>query len=419
MGSRVQRGRASREFPVRQSLTAQEPKMDFITKMHAEFSTLKGEYETLLKENETREYTAEEAKAQETRFARMEAIQKSLDERIKFAKLALEKGEVTFPTEPQGKNEFKANADIKVGDAKVDKVEFGKAMSRWAITGDMDRRFATITTATQSGILLPEAVLPIESHSTLNAFREAHSILGRPVLATPGTGVSKVPVLQPAAGDSVAENDSSENENSLDWTGSIVLTPETFESKTAWISGLELGAPDYDITQFLEGSLEDAKEMGLENNIAADLIADSAITQGVDLAAGAVSYDNMVTLNNCLPRRYSKLKVMVLDGSLISALEKLVGADGHPILIPDPQNQSLFKFNGTPVLRCDGFANYGGTDGDVLGIIVSLLGFKLRDAGQRRVHRFLDAGRPDQFGFNLVGYHAYGWTAAAVGKIKN
>lgn len=397
-----------------------------VKKLRAEFSTLKTEAEALFTKRTTdnREYTAEEKTEQEKRFARMEAIKTLIDEDAKFAALALADGKVELTKEPEGKEEFDAHVkSIQIMDkGKVDKAEFNKAISRWAATGEMERKFATITTATQSGILMPTDILQPIAPSYSNSFRDAINIVGYApaLLSTTNTDIKKVPVLSGAAGGKVTETASSETENAPTLTGSITLTPDTYQSGSVYFSNMALLAPDFNMEQEILPVLAFSKEQALENQICTSLAADAGITQVVDLVAGALTYAKLVDLNRALPRRYDNLKAIVLDSTVYAAAEKLVDTTGQPILIRDPQNQTLLRFAGTPVLRADGFADYGASDGQVIGCVMSLLGFRLRDAANPSVMRYTQVpAKPNQTGFNLFAYHAFGWDPAAVAKLKS
>jgi HK97 family phage major capsid protein len=396
--------------------------VDYITKLRTEYSTLEGEVKKLhaeIEKREKQEYSAEEQLANKARLDRMEVIKTQIDERTKFAKLALDKGEVTLPTEPEGKGEFQASkAEIKVGETKIDRTEFAKAANQWAVSGSMDRKFATITTATQSSILLPTGVANPAVIPTINAFREAYAAVGLSPMQTAGTGVLNVPVMtESGSGGAVAQTANSETEAPPTFGDSMVLTPETYQSGTAWVSQLQLGANDFDLLSFVQSNLELNKESRLEAAIAAALIADSSISQNVNCTSGAPTYANMASFNRSLPKRYDKLKVMILDGSVISFLEGITGSDGHPVLVLDPQNGGFYRFNGTPVLRCDSFADEATTEASCMGVVISMLGFVLRDAGQKQIGRYDVPARPGQIGLNLFSHHAFDWSVSAVSKL--
>lgn len=396
--------------------------------LREEFGTLKTEADGVinLATTESRELTADEKTANERRFSRMTAIKAILDEDARFAKLALDgapdaKGAIETPKDAPGRDEFKAGEGqgrqtVEAG--KVDRAEFSKAMSAWANSGDMDRKFATITSATQSGALLPKEIgMPlVPTHA--NVFREALALHGMKPVSTSTTNAMTIPVLTASAGGAVAEDANGETENAPVLTGTIVLNVGTYQSGTAWFSNLSLHANDFDIVTYVEQDQVYALELGLEAAIAAGIIADAGVTQVVTSGTTTgFTYDDLVDLNRKLPKRYDRTKVIFLGQAAYSAAEKMKGDDGHPILNRDPQNQELMRFNGTPVLRCDNFE--GLTANKCIGAVVSVLGFKLRDVTPQRLERYTqNQAKPDQTGFNLFGYHGYGYDKSAVAKLK-
>ena len=110
------------------------------------------------------------------------------------------------------------------------------------------------------------------------------------------------------------------------------------------------------------------------------------------------------------------MKAIILSADAFNYVTGLVGSDGHLVLIQDPQNQSLTRFMGTPVLKSSYLEAFGATK--VVGVVVSLLGFKIRDVSVSNLARYTNIpSRPNQSGFNLFAYHGYGWAASAVAKL--
>ena len=178
-------------------------------------------------------------------------------------------------------------------------------------------------------------------------------------------------------------------------------------------------AVDFDLMSATLPALAYSKELGLESAFFTALIADATITQTVATSSDtAFTYANLVTLNRILPKRYNALKVIFLSKDAYTAAENLVTTTGYPILNAlDPQKSSLKYFNGTPVLWTDYLPTFGVAQ--KIGFIASLIGFRLRDCGQEQVQRYTQyPGRPAQTGFNLYGFHAYGYAAAALASFK-
>jgi HK97 family phage major capsid protein len=394
--------------------------MDFISKLREEFAATHAEAATVIETagTEGRDLTADEKAANEKRFARLETIKNVIDDQMKFAKLALEKGEAITPKTAPGKAEYEANEGEQFAKAdKIDKAEFSKALSQWALTGQMAPKFATITTATSSGALFPKQVAAPVVATQGSALREAMAAVGVSPIKTDGTADLNIPVIAVAVGSDVSETASSGTDNSP-VPPVINLKPVPIQSGQAWVSNLELGSLDYDLLGEIVPGLADAKEMRLEQKAFAAMIADAGITQTVATATTTgFTFANLVDLNRKFNRRYDRLKVIVLSDAAYAAAEKLTGSDGHPVLNRDPQNQSLLRFNGTPVIRSSYLEAFGASK--VVGVILSFVGVKVRDCGTQRIIRHVDdKDKVEQTGLNLVGYHAVGYTPEAVATLK-
>ena len=373
-----------------------------------------------------RALTPEEITAQDRRFSRLDQIKVLLEQDTKLANLAFHKNAVIRVIDPPGRIESDDAAAVagmlqRFRAKRVtedDRQEFGRAFNEWARTGQLPQKFATITTSTQSGAFLPRMVAPPLTPTAMNAFREAFLAYGFPVLSTETTEDLSLPVLDAAAGGVVAENASSETENAPATSESILLHVSTYQSGSTYFSNQQLAAVDFDLFNSTLPVLQYSKELALENAIAAAVIDDSNITQQV-ITSGATgfSFANLTKLNRSLPRRFDKLKFMVLSQTAFQAAEALTDSVGRPILVPDAQNDSLMRFMGTPVMRCDGLPAF--TAGNVIGILGSLLGFRLRDAAGVNIARYTNyPPRPNQTGYNLFAYHAWGYAPAAMATLK-
>jgi HK97 family phage major capsid protein len=395
--------------------------MDNINKLREEFSTLHTAATAVVEKAaaEDREITADEQAENAKRFERMDKIKSVMDQSKKLAEYAFAKNEVVTAKEPEGRKEYEA--EIKISDrfdaGNIDKERFSKAVTRWAAAGAMENMYATITTATQSGIFLPKSVLPPIVGTNANAFREGYTAYGQEPMQTVGdTSTFNLPVIDATAGGLVAENASSETDGTPSVAESIVSTCKTYQSGSVYYSNLQLNAPKFDLLAATVPALRFGKELGLEAAMASAIIADSGITQSV--LAATVSgfvYKNFTDLNNKLPKRYQSLKVMLLSATAYSAAEGLVDSQGRPIMVTDTQNQNLRKIGGTPVFRCDNLQALGANN--VVGIVYSLIGFHMRDAGEGLVRYDQVPGKPNQVGINDFAYHAYGYAVSAVAKL--
>jgi HK97 family phage major capsid protein len=390
--------------------------------LREEFSKLHDEATALVEAaaKDNRELTDEERQENETRFSRMNQIKSIVDEHARFAALALAgagiAGAVQTPKDAPGREEFERGR-AEIDPAKIDRAEFSRAVRQWAQSGQIPEKFATITTATQSGILLPKSVVAPITPVGANAFREGFAAWGIPVMETVGdTSTINIPVLDPAAGGQVAENASSETENAPTLAESIVSTVKTYQSGSVYYSNLQLSATSFDLLQATVPMLEANKELGLESTIAAAMIGDAGITQSVTTSsATGFTFGDLVRLNNALPKRYQMFKVILLSASAFSAAESLTDEQGRPVMVPDAQNQSLKRIGGTPVFRSDYLETLAADN--IVGLVFSLVGFHLRDAGTGLARYTQVPAKPNQTGLNVFAYHAYGYAPSAVAKL--
>lgn len=391
-----------------------------------EFALLHKQASEYLELAKNKEVTVEEQAAQDARFAKMDQLQKHLDEAERLVKYAFAKAVddatpsagIVLPTKSAAQAAFEASNVGK--SAKFDRAEFGKALSDWAATGVMREEFATITSATASGAIYPKQVAGPIALPVGNAIREGMAAIGVTPMSTPGTAAINVPILTVGVGADVAEDASSEVENSLGASGisSVALVPSTIQSGSVWVSELELQSLDYDLLTEVAPTLADAKDQRLEQKIMAAIIADAGITQVVTAEdTDGISYDNLVDLNRGTAKKFDRLKVIFLSDEAYAAAEKLQSESGGPILNRDAQNQQLLRFNGTPVVRASYLEAFGASK--TIGVMISFVGFRLRDAGNDKLVRYIDdKDKVGQVGLNLFGYNAYGYVPAAIVKLK-
>ncbi len=334
-------------------------------------------------------------------------------------------GAVQFPFDAPGKDEFEANRRAAGGDDYTThfttgdagrRQQFSRALSHWARTGDAGNRFATVTTVSGGGILLPRDVaLPLEVRDA-NAFRVAIAAVGSQVIHTPGAQDLTLPILDQAAGSVVSETATVETSNDP-VPASIKLTAKMYQSGSAWFSNLALQALEYNLEASIIPELNHSREMALEGSIASAIIADAALASVLLPTTTTVSYAAMLNLIRGVPRRFARQLAIVINSEVFGALEKLVDSTGRPIMNLDPANSEVLRFNGTPLIRSDFFETLGSSK--TVGCVLSGLGFKLRDAGQPAVARYANVpNRPAQTGFNGFGAHGFGYSPTAVVKLK-
>lgn len=373
--------------------------------------------------SEKRDFTAEEKVESDKQFARMTEIKSVLDKQAKLAEFAFnEKSDrIELPSEPAGRKE-RDSVEIKITDRfdskNIDRQEFNQSFKNWALTGTMDRRFATITTSTQSGVFLPKGVLQPLTPTAINAFREGYAAWGIDVMDTEGdTSQFSLPVINAVAGGLVAENASSEADGTPTLSKSILSTVATYQSGSVYFSNLQLSATKFDLLGATVPVLGYGKELGLEAAMVATIVGDSNITQSVATATvSGFTFANFSSLDTVLPKAFQHLKVLALGKAAYAAAEGLVDSYGRPVMIADTQNQNLRKILGVPVVRSDSFAGFGANN--IVGAIISLVGFHFRDAGTLVTRYDQVPAKPNQVGINMFGYHAYGYTPDAIAYLK-
>lgn len=381
-----------------------------IETIRAEFAQIHAEASKLV---EATDLTAEQIAEKEAKFAKLDELAAKLADAEKLAKYNFSL--VAQPVKQAAQVTYEAS--VKPEAVKFGQDEFNQTWQSWMKGEALPATFASITSASASGILIPREVeLPVIPTSA-NVWREAYEIHGLPVISSTSTANRTVPVMDAAAGGAVAETDSAENENAPTVTKSIALSFVGYESGSVWFSNKELRAVDYNFLQEYVPGMVYSKELGLNAAISAAIVADAGITQSVATATIAgLTFANLNSLNRKLPKRYDRQKVIILSADAYIAAEGLVGSDGHPILTRDAQNETLLRFRGTPVLRDDNFEAFGANK--VVGCVVSLIGFALRDATPVEVVKYEnDKARPLQTGANLFQYHAYGYSVDAIAKL--
>ena len=375
---------------------------------------------------EKREFSDVEKTTFDTNAKRMDELKASIDRLNKLAEHQYSAGTAELPAEPAGADE-KRRIEIKVGETfdrkrPEHRAEFNKAVNSWILTGRMDRRFATITGATDNGILMPTDVAAPITPMALNVFREALQAYGMEPWKTPSTRNINLPIYTAAAGNKIDPTATTESEQEPELTESIASVIATYSSENLWFENRELAALDYDLLGATIPAMSYAKELALESDVITTVTGDSNVTgNSYAVATATVSgftYANFVSLNRTLPKRYQQNKVIVLSKAAYSAAENLVTTTGFPLLNQDAQNQQLKRFNGTPVVYSEYLASFGANN--IVGLIFSWMGCRLRDAGEGDVlQRFTQtANRQGQTGACLYGYHNFGYSPKAIAILK-
>lgn len=391
-----------------------------IAQAREEFAAIHAEATTFATDNGERDWTEEEQAAQDARFAKLDAITQRIARAEQLARYKLNAGDPTV-TVGGSKSDAQraAEGDESITPTNFSRDKFAGAFNAWLATGDIPAQFATITTTSQSGLFLPKQVLAPVVPTVANVFRAAHALHGVTPLVTDRSDDLNLPILTAGAGSVIAENANTETENAPGLTDSLNLKPAMYQSGTTWYSDLTLGANGFDLIEATIPSLVESKEQALETAIVNAMVADNGVTRIVESGTyTGITYEALVDLNRALPRIYDRQKVILLSDDAFSFAEKLRGTDGQPILNRDAQNQELLRFNGTPVLRTEKLANFDIDNSVVIGLIVSLVGFRLRDVRKTTLQRYVGVpNRGAQTGINLFAPHGFGYAKSAVAKL--
>jgi len=394
--------------------------------LREEYTNLHQSAETLIKKvaDEKREMSTDEVAENDKQFKRMTEIKSVMDRQAKLAEHAYseKKAEasistVELPSEPAGKEDVEIKVRERFDRKNFDRKEFDSAVNEWFRTGQMAKKFTTITGSTQSGILMPVEVAPPVSPSALNAYREGLTAYGMDAWKTPRTSTYNIPIFTAAAGSVCVGTAVTESENEPALSESVVSVTVTYHSGNIWFENRELESVDFDLMSASVPALAYSKELAFENAISTAIIADGTASTIPTATVTGFTYANMVSLNRSLPKRYNALKVIVLSKAAYTAAENLTTTTGFPILNQDAQNQNLKRFNGTPVVYTETLAAFGANN--VIGCIYSWIGARLRDAGPGDVlQRFTQAyTRQGQTGADLYSYNAFNYSSLALVKL--
>jgi HK97 family phage major capsid protein len=395
-----------------------------------EFAVLNAQAETLLAKavSEKRDLTSDENAEKDKTFARMSEIKNVLENSAKLAEYAFaSKQNVELPSEPAGREEKEA-VEIKVGKTYdrrpvSDRKEFGRAVTAWMRTGEMERRFSTITGSTQSAIMMPSDVAGPLVPSAMNVFREALEVSGLQPWKTESTRDMKLPIFTASVNSTdygiVNPTSTSEVEDESALTESIVSQTKTYHSGNFWFENRDLEALDFDLLEASIPAMAYQKELAIERDGVTTIAGTSGLTTVATSTVSGFTYGNLVSLDMALPKRYRPLRVIVLSTQAYTAANNLVTSTGYPILNAlDPQNVKLKCFNGTPVIYSDYLSNFGANN--VVGFVFSWVGARFRDAGQGDIlQRFTQtANRQGQTGADYQSYNAFSFTNNAVALLQ-
>lgn len=388
-----------------------------IKQLREEFASLHTEAGKLLTlaATEKRDLTGEEKTSNEARYARMDAIRAQIDALAKHASYALANGDAVTPELPQGKQQFDAEQNGKV---TFDTVKFQSALNLYARTGQMNRDVFTITTATDSGVMLPKAVLPpVDIRRNANAWRKLLSAFNLPVIERQICASISLPVSDDSAneGEVLAQDASSGTELDPTLTG-VTLDPTLHSSKQLWLSNTQVLAVDFDVQSYALPLLSQRIEKTREKAGATKAIA---LTPGKTTATtSGITYLELLDWEHSLGAAYRDDAGFVINDSLYRVLRGLVDDNNRPILDVDPTGTFVAKIHGKPVIVCDYMEAVGA--GKVSGAFVSASAVKIMDVLNTRFVRYINIpSKPDQTGFAIFQNGDCGFVTAGIKTLKH
>ena len=400
-----------------------------IKQAREEISKLHGEATAFVEKYSTTDAPAEEQTVQDERMAKLEKLANSIKASEKLATFAYSadaKGETvkaaTVLKPSKSAEQVEAETPVK---ADYSREGYDKGISDWVGTGQIAEEYATITTATANSLLLPKVVTAPFLPLLTNPYRKALALKGLSPVSYGSTAAVTEPIITVNSGEALPEDKVQNSQGIADvdnvpTVSGVNLTPSGFHSKTVWISGLQLAANNWSFSASTLPALIAAKDNGFAKAITAAIKADANITQTVTTPTpSTISLDTFDNAKEGLPTVFDSNKVFILGRSAYLAAEKIRDSTGMPIFAHnDVQGLSFLSFKGIPVFKDDNFDAMG-TAGNMVGIMLSLDGFKLRDEDQKLKQYDNDPDRPDKVGLDYIGYHAFGYAVNAVVKIVN
>lgn len=418
---------------------ANQPNADPVATLRTEFETLRTESQGVIDAAlaaGARPLTDTERADNDRRYNRMTAITGILNERARFAALAIQgdpaaRGAVTQrPTDPPGRQEFDAvigQGGFHIGNGGQTEAErrdnYARgvaAVNHYIRHGTLPRgaeQFALITT-TGTSVMLPTRVgEPFLIRRMRNPIRAALAARGLKPIVTDGAEAINVPVFDDTANNAtdVAENLTAENNTDPTVTG-LSLGAVLRDSGTVWNSNSLLMSTGFDLLGYVEPMLEsriDARE------IAAWTALLAAGTVGKTTATvNGVTYAELLDWQHSLaPARRFDGVFFVSDG-LLRTLRGLVDSQNRPIYQESLRDDAPDKLLGWPLFVDESLATPA--TGAVSGVAASAESLLIRDVRSRRMTRYMnDSAHGDQFGLRLFTNSDFKFQAGGVRTLKH
>ena len=377
--------------------------MDYVTQLRNEFATLHTAAGAILTAAATakRDTTADEKASNELRYSRMEAIQATIAEQTRFAKLALDNGTAVMPVVPPGQPEFENNANFSKADGQLDIVAIRKAINHFARTGET-RQLFTVTSTTGSGAYLPTEVLqPISVRRLQNSFRSLIESYGIVAMVVPNTANFSLPVADDTANVGQAQSEASTTGTELDPAdASLLIAPTLYSSKQFWYSNTMANSGAFDLLAFVlpmaQKRIDKIQETAWTNLVKAQ-------TNGKTTASPAgITYSELLDWEHSLAPAYRADAGFIVSDALYRSLRGLVDGNARPILDLDPTNKFVGTIHGKPVIVNDYLDGFGAVSRK-LGFFASASAVQIVDVADARVIRYVNVpAKVDQVGFEQV-----------------
>lgn len=377
--------------------------MDFISTLRNEFAQTHTEAGNLISTaaKESRDLTAIEKENQDKRYARLEAIKSTIDDQTRFAKLALDAGNVVLPKVPGGREEFENGLNFSKADGGLNLDAIKKAINHFARTGET-RQLYTVTTSTGSGAYLPTDVLqPISVRRLQNSFRALIESYGIAAMVVPNTANFSLPVADDSSNVGQAQNQASTSGTELDPTdSSLLIAPTLYSSKQFWYSNTMANSGAFDLLSFVlplaQKRIDKAQETAWTSLVKAQ--ANGKTTA----AATGITYAELLDWEHSLLPAYRADAAFVVSDSLYRSLRGLVDSNNRPILDLDPTNKFVGSIHGKPVIVND-YLDPFGVVAKKLGFFCSASAVQIVDVADARVIRYQNVpAKVDQIGFEQV-----------------
>ena len=288
-----------------------------------------------------------------------------------------------------------------------------KAFDRYLLSGERGPQLLSVTTATASGVLVPEVVR--EGHvvrETSNALRKVLNAYGRPTLRDTQTQIHKLPVFDftgnagraPVEGETQYNLDgSADSDPALD--KSLILDgTKMYASGQTWLSYGSLHANSLNIGEYVLSGGRNVIDRRQESDWLTSIIA-AAVAAGrvVECAVSGASYDNVIDLEEGVDDGY-KDSMAIIGSSAFAAQTRKLSDGAGPMFERNPANDWMDSVHGLPFFRSQSLSGFGANN--VVAVAISADALKILDAGGGEIVERYDRNplRPLHAGFEVYRF---------------